>query len=379
MKPLPLKSTRDWLCASEGNEQGVSGFRSWRFWVVLALYLVGFLLFARDPFFWRGGVFSYQQGMVTLLLAFVITASLCWEMMLFGPPRGANLLLQFAMCLPAFLFLARITASPSAPPPDVGVVSVALTGVFRFLQLDKLLSYIPFWIRDLFANWQVTLFFMVVMAALSFRKLGIRLSLLFLLVAGGLFSVFAGPVAPSGYLIGGLLCVAAGMALQFSRCERTVYYENIVDRLAAAPCDEAALRCMLRIAVQGREDGRVSEEGVRRIVKSEYAALGDFSPAELRGMAAEITGRILGEYRIMRINGGGDGLFLVPEEELCRCEALLGGLAVWPRVFFTLGVAIIWVMLPVDLIPDSVPFLGALDDATVTILSGVVLKNALNK
>ena len=160
MKPLPLKSTCDWLCASEGNEQGVSGFRSWRFWVVLALYLVGFLLFARDPFFWRGGVFSYQQGMVTLLLAFVITASLCWEMMLFGPPRGANLLLQFAMCLPAFLFLARITASPSAPPPDVGVVSVALTGVFRFLQLDKLLSYIPFWIRDLFANWQVTLFFM---------------------------------------------------------------------------------------------------------------------------------------------------------------------------------------------------------------------------
>ena len=97
-----------WLNESPGGGQGVSGFRAWRFWVVLLLYMGSFLCFVRDPFFQRAGVFSYQQGMVTLLLAFVIVATLCWEMMLFGPPRGANLLLQFAMCLPSFLFIARI-------------------------------------------------------------------------------------------------------------------------------------------------------------------------------------------------------------------------------------------------------------------------------
>ena len=104
-----------WLNESPGGGQGVSGFRAWRFWVVLLLYMGSFLCFVRDPFFQRAGAFTYQQGMVTLLLAFVIVATLCWEMMLFGPPRGANLLLQFAMCLPSFLFIARIVSAPSVP------------------------------------------------------------------------------------------------------------------------------------------------------------------------------------------------------------------------------------------------------------------------
>ena len=384
MKPCSVvnsaERTCEWLCAPAANESGISGFRSWRFWLVLALYLAGFLLFARDPFFLRGGVFSYQQGMVTLLLAFVITASLCWEMMLFGPPRGANLLLQFAMCLPAFLFIARITALPSAPPADIGVIAVAAQGLGKFrdwLGIGKLLEFIPFWIRDLFANWQVTLFFLTVMGALSFRKLAVRVSLLTLLIAVELFAVFSTGAVPSGFLIGGALCLFAGMGLQFSRCDRTIYYGNVVDRLAAGPCDEAALRSILRIAAMGREDGRVSEDSVRRIVKSEYAAFGEFSPAELHGIAAELTGRILGEYRIMRLDGSGEGLFLIPEERLSHCDTLLGGLAVWPRVILTVAVAVVWVLLPVDLIPDSIPFLGTLDDATVTILSSIVLRNAL--
>lgn len=90
MKRLAAASAgraREWLCAPAGNDFGIAGFRCWKFWAVLAFYLGGFLLLVRDPFFLRGGAFSYQQGMVTLLLAFVIVAALCWEMMLFGPPR----------------------------------------------------------------------------------------------------------------------------------------------------------------------------------------------------------------------------------------------------------------------------------------------------
>ena len=383
MKRLAAASAgraREWLCAPAGNDFGIAGFRCWKFWAVLAFYLGGFLLLVRDPFFLRGGAFSYQQGMVTLLLAFVIVAAICWVMMLFGPPRGANLLLQFMMCLPAFLFVARITAAPSMPPADVGVISLTVDGIGKFRQwlgIGRLLEYIPFWIRDLFANWQVTLFFMVVMGALSFRRTGVRLSLLVLLLAIEFFAVFAGRGSAPDWLLGGTICLLAGMGLQFCRCDRIVYYENVVDRLSAAPCDESALRAILRIAAQGREDGRVSEEGVRRIVKSEYGSLGNFSAAEFGCIASELTGRILYEYRIMHLSGGADGVFLIPAPNLCRCETLLGGLSVWPRVIFTLLAAVVWVLLPVDLIPDSIPFDGALDDVTVTILSGIVLRNAM--
>ena len=215
------------------------------------------------------------------------------------------------------------------------------------------------------------------MGALSFRRTGVRLSLLVLLLAVEFFAVFAGRGSAPDWLLGGTICLLAGMGLQFCRCDRIVYYENVVDRLSAAPCDESALRAILRIAAQGREDGRVSEEGVRRIVKSEYGSLGNFSAAEFGCIASELTGRILYEYRIMHLSGGADGVFLIPAPNLCRCETLLGGLSVWPRVIFTLLAAVVWVLLPVDLIPDSIPFVGALDDVTVTILSGIVLRNAM--
>ena len=60
-----------------------------------------------------------------------------------------------------------------------------------------------------------------------------------------------------------------------------------------------------------------------------------------------------------------------------RRPLLLTQLAVFPRVVLALTAATVWVLLPVDLIPDSLPFLGMLDDVTVAIFSGIVLKNSV--
>ena len=46
-------------------------------------------------------------------------------------------------------------------------------------------------------------------------------------------------------------------------------------------------------------------------------------------------------------------------------------------VVLALVAAVVWVLLPIDLVPDSLPFLGMLDDVTVAIFSGIVLRNSV--
>ena len=77
-----------------------------RFFAVLLLYIGALIVFARDPFFQRNGIFVYRQGIVTVFFAFVLTASLNWEMLLFGRVAGGNLFLQL-MQLPALTLLLK--------------------------------------------------------------------------------------------------------------------------------------------------------------------------------------------------------------------------------------------------------------------------------
>ncbi len=371
-----------WAAAPVVTAPGITGFRHWKFWAVLAGYAGAFLVFAHDPFFLKNGAFSYQQGMVTLVLAFVIVAALAWELVILGAPRGANLLLQFLLCLPAFLFIARITAAPSAPPEEVTLWSAAGAGmrvVLEQLGVTRILEYIPYWIRDIFANFKITLFFMVVLGALSFRKLSIKLSALLLLLTAAWLAAFAADAGQAWYLCVGTVLLLAGVSLQFCRFDQVIFYEHVIERLSSAPVDAPVLRCVLKLSRRAHEEGRVAEKELYQIVKDEYAAWHEYSRLELQCIASAITDRMIYDYRIVHLQGNHQGLFLVPEPRLCRCDHLLGALAVWPRVVFTLLVAVVWVLLPIDLIPDAIPFIGMLDDVTVSLLAAMVVKNAMER
>ena len=51
--------------------------------------------------------------------------------------------------------------------------------------------------------------------------------------------------------------------------------------------------------------------------------------------------------------------------------------AIAPRLLMTAAFAIVWIMLPVDLVPDGIPLFGVLDDAAVALISGFALQKAL--
>ncbi len=390
MKILTMKTDamfadlRRWFEEYGSPERGITGFRSWRFWLALLSALTAFLVLARDPLFLQDGAFYYQQGVICLLMAFVLTAALNWEMLLFGPPRGANLLMQFALCLPMSILIARITAGGITPEPAsqasvLGFVSSSAQKISNLIGIGKLLSGIPVWILDLFRHWQTTAVFLLAMLALSFKSTGVRISLLFLLFAVGLFSVISAG-DDCTMLIAGMILTAAAMALMFNPCDRLMYYENAVRALSVKPIDPVELRTILRIVTAARGEQKLSEKSLHAIVKSEYSAVsGGLDGSRLRTISGLITEKLLYEYQLMHLEGDRDGIRLTPDPRLSRCDSLLRGLSVWPRVVFVGLIAAVWTLLPIDLIPDGIPFVGMLDDVSVAMLSMWCIRNAVKE
>ena len=128
------------------------------------------------------------------------------------------------------------------------------------------------------------------------------------------------------------------------------------------------LKCSLRVAKQTVDDGSITEDGVLAIVQREYSRQFDLDPLAVRGIAQAISHRLVREHRILELRGDERGFFLTPSEALFKMEALFDEIAVWIRKIVITGIAIIWLISPIDLFPDSIPILGAIDDALIALV-----------
>lgn len=372
-----LRRAAAWIAGPVHEEKGVASLTAPRFFAVLLLYIGALIVFAWDPFFQSNGIFVYRQGIVTVFFAFVLTASLNWEMLLFGRVSGANLLLQLMQLPVLTLLLARLTAFPSEPIGPKGVVQK----FFQFLrsadqETFNLAGSLPAWIGDLFSNWRISLCFMLILFFLSFRNLRLKLGLLI-----SILMILFGSAAAGGlsiWLIGGTLLLIAGYALQFCRYDRVIFFENAVRRIArSGPCDSMLSSVMLSAVSAFYETGRVSRPQMLELVQSVYASAYPLHGNDLQLIASEVVRKMVYQYGLAEVHSSGDGEFLAPNPRLFRYDNLLGMAAVAPRLLLTAVFAILWIVLPVDLVPDGIPLFGVLDDAAVALISGFALQKAL--
>ncbi len=141
--------------------------------------------------------------------------------------------------------------------------------------------------------------------------------------------------------------------------------------------DEEKLRAILQVMEYLYRKGSISENAFRAKVKECYSTLRRFDDGEIATISAEVAGQMVNNYDLTMLRNDGDGIFLMPDPTLfLGGDNLLSAVSVLPRVVFVCGFALLWVMMPVDLIPDGIPFVGVLDDLAVTVLCGVIAQRS---
>jgi len=350
----------------QNRSAGVAGIGDPK-WIVVALcYIAALALMGQDP--WYGDkYFTYNQGIFVGILAIMIVAGFCWEIYLLGRPGGINLVLHCLLIVPIALLIGRIAGLPPAPEASYGLLGQLKNYMVSIKDAGGIESLLPVWIQDIFRNPSILLLIFFTSVAFTQKKAGRRLALVVVAFLIPVMQTLSHDPRPSISFSLGFVAMLAGIALQFSKYGDIIGQQNVLSRLHAVD-DRLELKCSLRIAKQTVEDGFITEDGVLAIVQREYSKQFELEPPAGRGIAQAISHRLVREHRILELRGDERGFFLIPYEALFKIESLFDEISVWIRKIIITGIAVIWLISPIDLFPDSIPFLGAIDDALIALV-----------
>jgi hypothetical protein len=336
-------------------------------WIFVALcYIAAIALMGQDP--WYGDkYFTYNQGIFVGVLAILIVAGFCWESYLLGRPGGINLILHAVLMVPVALLIGRIAGLPPAPEASYGFLGQLKDYVISLKDTAGLGSIVPVWIQDIFRNPGILLLIFFTAIAFMQKKPSRRFALVVVAFLIPAMRTLSHDPRPSLLFGLGVIALLTGIALQFNKYGDIVCQQNVLNRLHAVD-DRLELKCSLRIAKRTVEDGFITEDGVLAIIQREYSKQFELDALALRGIAQAISHRLVREHRILELYGDERGFFLAPYAEIFKIESLFDEIAVWIRKIILTTIAVVWLLSPIDLFPDSIPVLGAIDDALITLV-----------
>jgi hypothetical protein len=352
--------------AESTSKSGVAGLYDPK-WVLVALcYVAAIALMGQDP--WYGDrQFTYNQGIFVGILAFLIVAGFCWESYILGRPTGINLILQFLLIIPLALLIGRIAGLPPAPEASYGFLGQLKDYVSYLKDEMGFASIVPLWIRDVFRNPGILLLIFFTAIAFTQQKSSRRFALIvvaFLIPAMQTLSHDPRPSISFGI---GCLAMVIGIALQYSRYGHIVGQQNILNRLQAID-DRSEMICSLRISKRAADEGFITQDGILAVVQRQYGQTTHSDPLTIREIARAISHRLVREHGVLEMHGDERGLFLIPYAHMFKIDSIFDEIAVWIRKIILTGLVIVWLVSPIDLFPDSIPIIGALDDALIALV-----------
>jgi hypothetical protein len=352
--------------AKDRRSTGVAGIGDPKWVAVALLYVAAVALMGQDP--WYGDkYFTYNQGIFVGILAILLVAGFCWEIYLLGRPAGINLVLQCLLVVPVALLIGRIAGLPTDPAASYGLLGKLKDYLGSLADASGLGSILPLWIQDVFRSPGILLLIFFTAIAFTQKKAGRRFALVAIAFLIPALQTLSHDPRPSLAFGLGFVALLVGIILQFKQYGEIIGQQNILRRLHAVD-DRLEYKCSLRIAKRTVEDGFITEDAVLAVVQREYGKQHQQDAHTLRAIAQTISHRLVREHRILELYGDERGFFLIPYSDMLSVESLFDEMAVWIRKIIITGIAIIWLLSPIDLFPDSIPVLGAVDDALISLV-----------
>lgn len=336
-------------------------------WIFVALcYIAAIALMGQDP--WYGDKqFTYNQGIFVGILAILIVAGFCWESYLLGRPNGINLILHCLLIVPVALLIGRIAGLPASPETSYGFLGKLKDYALSVTDAVGIGNIVPDWIQDVFRNPGILILILFTSIAFTQQKANRRFALIVVAFLIPSMQTLSHDPRPSLTFGIGFLALLAGIGTQYSRYGDLVGEQNILNRLRTVD-DRLELKCSLRISKRAIEDGYISEDGVLAVVQREYSKQFELEPLAIRGIAQSISHRLVREHRVLELHGDERGFFLIPYPAVFKIDSIFDEIAMWIRKILLTVIVLIWLISPIDFFPDSIPILGAIDDAVITLV-----------
>lgn len=284
-------------------------------------------------------------------LALFLTLSAAWELRILGDPHRPDVwpahLLLLATLTVFFARTLTLADTPELPvyqPTALGWLGDALTQSVYALR-----ETVPECIVRFFANWRLTLTLFLFFCAMCIRHLFFRLCTL-----GGILLfpwIFTLTDTFATDLLFGGIALLAGV-------------KNLLSRPSLPALQTAALK--LRPLAVHDPDFVCSALRILDLVR-DGAAHPVPEVAAIHPEPEQVLDRMirLGLLELQMTVRGKD----ITLAKALRRASPLALLSRLPRALFLLTIVCIWVALPIDLIPDALPFVGSLDDITLSILA----------
>jgi len=351
--------------------RGVQSIQGWRFWGCLLAMIIAFCILARDPLFYDQRIgFQYGCGVLCIVVSYLTLSALFWDLLLFGKPQGINLFLQCCAFVPFTLFMARTFIKP-VEVEEKSILGLAWEGV-KFIEdkfgFSKMIGNIlPEWLTDVFSHWSIAMVLLFIVVALCFKDRKCKIGLLFTAVFIGAAGAFATQV--SWQYIAGSLALIVTFVLMYNPYEKQCFYYNWINRLSQESIHANELAVVTKVMSEAYDRGKLSYKEVAELIRSCFPN-DKFDEDELHKASSLFVERwLLQRYNFVSLSGDSSGVYLKVNPRLLAYDSLTFALAIYPRRLIVAMLGVVWLVSPLDMVPDVIPFFGVLDDAVVAILS----------
>lgn len=344
---------------------GVTGFDDAGFWLAFVCY--GLSL----PLFFEGNV-SWQSFQIVMpfLISFTIVATLAWDFRLIGNPNEPHCLVLHILFMASLVFLLNRLMTVEDFIPSLGIMpalqyaGIDLIGTVPYL--SDFLQIVVFSLKWL--GYAVILFF--ISGAVIFPP---RVATVLLFLFGLVFiAVSVGQNLNSSLwtLALGLILNVVAFVVQREDGRRARFWNRIADAFRrGGPLPAADLKIKISLLRLLHDEKAVGEKQIRGLVASKLGVRSD--DPRINPVCVRIADQLSAQDGLAESRDGSEGwrfVLAVPEEP----TDFFAFTARIVRVILTLGFCVVYILSPVDIIPDATPVFGVVDDmllGTVGLLS----------